>query len=129
VVDRVDDVSDNCGTVVHPRVRCRKLGTRGPDRVVGTRKRDVICGLGGGDTINGLEGNDAIDGGQGNDTVSGGPDRDRLFGGAGHDVLLARDGRTDTLDCGKDYDTALVDRFDRVARNCETVRRASRRRG
>jgi Tol biopolymer transport system component len=125
VVDHADDVS-RCGIVVFPSIHCARIGTRVNNHLVGTPGHDALCGLGGGDTIEGGAGADALDGGQGNDTVDGGPGRDRLFGGAGYDTVLARDGARDVVDCGKDVDTAVVDRLDQVAKNCENVLRKSR---
>jgi Tol biopolymer transport system component len=93
------------GTVKRLTNHCRIRGTRGADNLRGTSLRDVIFGLGGNDTIAGRGGNDD------------------LFGGPGDDVLLARDGRTDHLDCGPGRDRAVADRLDRVSRTCERVAR------
>ena len=40
---------------------------------------------------------------------SGGPGRDLLFGQDGNDTVLAKDGRTDSLDGGNGLDTAQRD--------------------
>ena len=40
------------------------------------------------------------------------------------DVVLARNGLRDTVACGRGYDVVSGDRLDRVARDCESVRRA-----
>ena len=72
------------------------------------------------------------------DTVFGGPDDDviyalaqadaaltggdTVFGGRGHDVIHVNDGESDTVDCGRDRDVAIVDLadLDHVS-NCEVV--------
>lgn len=93
------------GTVKRLTNRCRIAGTRRDDNLRGTSLRDILHGLGGDDRIAGRGGNDD------------------LFGGPGDDVLLARDGRTDHLDCGQGRDSVLADRLDRVSRSCERVSR------
>lgn len=123
VVDRSDQVA-NCESVVYPRVRCETITLDDNNKLIGTPGDDHLCGLDGNDTLEGLGGSDSLDGGPGNDTIDGGPGQDTLFGNLGHDVILARDGERDSIDCGKNYDTAIVDRFDRVARNCEHVLRS-----
>ena len=117
----------------------RKVGTSGPDTLNGTSKGDLLRGLGGGDQLFGRAGADCLDGGNGNDKLSGGSGNDRLNGGKGDDTLTggsgrdvlnggpgndtihAKDGKHDTIDCGKGkHDKAFVDSHDSV-RNCETV--------
>ena len=92
------------------------VGTAGADSLRGTPKRDVMHGKGGKDRLQGLAGNDLLNGNGGSD---------RLFGGAGNDRLEARDGRLDRLSCGRGLDTAVVDAADKVAADCEIVRRPS----
>ena len=94
------------GTFKRLTNRCRIAGTRGADNLRGTSLRDILHGLGGDDRIAGRGGNDD------------------LFGGPGDDSLLARDGRTDHLDCGPGRDSVVADRIDRVSRSCERVRRS-----
>ncbi|MDX6477340.1 MAG: hypothetical protein QOH95_2851, partial [Gaiellaceae bacterium] len=101
---------------------CTIAGTAGADRLVGTPRADRICGLPGADYLTGGAGNDTIDGGSGNDTIFGGPGRDRVDARDGRDVVFARDGSPDTIDCGAQYDVAVVDRFDRTS-HCERVLR------
>jgi Ca2+-binding RTX toxin-like protein len=105
--------------------RCVRNGTRRADRLNGTGARDGICGLAGNDRIKGLGGDDVLDGGTGNDTVTGGAGVDELVGGAGDDTINGRgDRKRDIVKCGSGkHDIALVDRLDKVARDCETVRR------
>ena len=115
-------------------------GTPGPDTLVGTGQNDTINGLAGDDTITGLAGNDKIDGGADDDTIqgdgvcppspnpyncqSGGAGKDKISGGAGNDTIAARDGSRDTIKCGSGrHDLVIADRRDRVASDCERVRR------
>ncbi len=89
-----------------------RIGTAGPDLLRGTAQADRLLGLGGNDRLLGLAGNDIVD---------GGPGRDQIVGGPGNDRIQARDGERDTVDCGPGKDTAIVDRIDRVSKNCESV--------
>jgi Ca2+-binding RTX toxin-like protein len=98
-------------------------GSGGADRLTGTAFADVLNGRGGNDTLNGGKGNDRLDGGAGNDTVIGGPGLDRLFGGVANDIVRAQDKQRDVIDCGAGRDQVYADRGDKVAKNCEVVRR------
>jgi hypothetical protein len=102
---------------------CTAVGTAGNDVLVGTARSDRLCGRPGADRLSGLQGDDLVDGGSGNDTLLGGAGRDRLVGGGGRDVIVARDGERDTIDCGTERDTALVDRLDVIVRGgrCDRV--------
>jgi hypothetical protein len=95
-----------------------RTGTARSDVLRGTPGRDVLRGLGGADRLYGLGGNDVLFAGRG---------RDRLFGGSGRDVMYTRDGARDTVSCGAGRDLVRADRLDRVARDCELVRRSGRR--
>lgn len=79
----------------------------------GTPGDNIICGRRGSDQINGLAGRDQISGGQGNDVLRGGP---------GNDVIVAGGG-ADFVECGPGIDRVTADAVDRVARDCERVRR------
>jgi Ca2+-binding RTX toxin-like protein len=83
-------------------------GDNGPDRLIGGPQDDVLRGLGGRDFLNGKG------------------DSDRMFGGRGADTIVARDGERDLVNCGRGRDTvrADADNEDRIANNCEVVRRA-----
>lgn len=105
---------NNETTILLRPFACSAVGTQESDTLTGTAGRDSLCGLDGADRLSGL---------QGRDLLRGGPGSDRLIGGAGNDTILARDGERDTIDCGPNTDTAIVDRLDRVARNCENVLR------
>jgi len=92
---------------------------------------DVLSGGPGADVLKGGPGLDQLRGGSGNDVLWGGADLDVLSGGPGDDRLVAWGDRGlgfggrsgDTVDCGAGHDFAFVDRNDRVAKNCEVVRR------
>jgi Ca2+-binding RTX toxin-like protein len=71
----------------------------------------------------GGSGPDVIRGRGGNDVIVGGRGRDTLEGGAGNDRINARDGAVDVVRCGTGRDVVIADRVDRVARDCEVVRR------
>jgi hypothetical protein len=83
-------------------------GGDGSDALTGNDRANVLSGDIGGDAS------------PGNDTIEGGGGADSLFGQGGNDQLRARDGVSETVDCGPGTDTAIVDTIDTV-RNCETV--------
>jgi uncharacterized repeat protein (TIGR01451 family) len=114
-----DDSTGVTGATVLP---CTIVGSWGADRLLGTSQNDRICGLPGPDWISGGAGDDYLNGGSGDDTIFGGEGHDTILGGGGRDVIFARDGRRDWIDCGTEYDIAVVDRLDHV-RNCERVLR------
>lgn len=78
----------------------------------GTAGKDTLRGTAASDTLNGKGGNDRLYGLGGSDTLIGGVGNDLLVGGAG----------ADTLRCGAGRDTAVRDRLDKVAKDCEVVR-------
>jgi Ca2+-binding RTX toxin-like protein len=89
---------------------------------------DFLSGGSGADELKGGPGPDVLRGDPGNDVLRGGSGVDTLTGGTGDDRLYAwgdggRGRSGDTVDCGPGHDIALVDRNDRVSRNCEVVRR------
>jgi Ca2+-binding RTX toxin-like protein len=91
----------------------------GNDFLSGGSGADELRGGPGPDVLRGDSGNDVLRGGAGVDTLAGGPGDDRLY--AWGDGRRGRSG--DTVDCGAGQDIAFVDRNDRVAKNCEVVRR------
>jgi len=126
---------DGIATVrVLARGNCANVqnGTNGADTLTGTFAGDRLRGRGGNDRLSGAAGNDCLDGGRGRDRLNGGSGKDLLVGGpgrnayaagAGNDTVRARNGRAETINCGKGRrDLAVVDRRDRV-RGCERVRR------
>jgi Ca2+-binding RTX toxin-like protein len=118
-------------------------GFGGADRVYGDAGPDEMAGTGGADRLYGGSGNDTLNGGgfafgkDKRDRIYGGPGNDKLtdfqngketagdryFGGSGRDRISDRDGNRDFIDCGKGRDTAVVDQRDKVAGNCERVKR------
>ena len=98
-------------------------GGGGDDCLSGDAGNDDLSGDGGNDDVTGGAGNDKISGGAGSDDLAGGAGTDTVSGGAGADTINTRGGGRDTVDCGSGRDTVLVDKTDKVARNCEVVRR------
>jgi Tol biopolymer transport system component len=107
-------------TIAMSVLNCTLVGTWGADTLDGTPGRDRICGLPGADRIDGGKGADYLDAGNGNDTIVGGPGRDTVIARGGRDVIYARDGALDWIDCGTEYDIAIVDRIDHT-HHCEKV--------
>ncbi|MDQ3670039.1 MAG: sulfatase-like hydrolase/transferase [Actinomycetota bacterium] len=122
----------------HDRISSGSEGDRvsageGDDVIWAGHGDDVVWGGTGMDTIEGGQGNDRLIGGLGNDHLISGLGNDRLVGGlgndrleagSGHDGIYSRDGYADIVTCGPGRDTAYVDGRDRVAGDCESVRRA-----
>ena len=98
-------------------------GGRGTDELVGGSGRDELVGGSGNDNLQGGSGDDRLDGGSGTDRLTGGSGRDTIRGGSGRDTISARGGGRDTIDCGSGRDTVSADKSDKVATNCEVVRR------
>jgi Ca2+-binding RTX toxin-like protein len=100
-----------------------QIGGAEPDRLTGLSLGDWLRGLGGNDTLAGRAGDDCLSGGAGNDALNGGPGNDRFDAGPGDDTVNARDGRSETVNCGPGrQDRVIADRTDRLV-GCETVRR------
>jgi peroxidase len=108
-----------------------KLG-RGPARFRGTRLSDEILGFSGPDRIRSGSGDDVVRGGRGKDVIAAGSGSDKVWGGkdsdriralGGGDWIDVRDGARDWVNCGKGQDAVMADGMDRVAANCETVKR------
>jgi Tol biopolymer transport system component len=123
--DVVDSVARDCDVVLRTTADDYIRGTYGADTIDSGPGNDYVLAGSGNDHVDGGTGNDFLVGDWGDDRVIGGPGHDRLLGGPGADVLDARDGRRDLVDCGGREDTALVDRYDVVASNCERVRRTA----
>jgi Ca2+-binding RTX toxin-like protein len=131
--------------------RCTFAGSGRDDILRGTPFRDFMHGFGGADYLFGLGGPDVLRGDSGNDQLNGGPGADALIDGPGEDVLNGGDGNDrliaegrghdrilggggadliesdnrwrDVISCGPGVDSVLADKLDRVARDCERVRR------
>jgi Ca2+-binding RTX toxin-like protein len=97
------------------------LGERGSDRVVGEEGRDLLDGGRGSDRIVGEEGSDWLVDGPFGDTSKD----DTLSGGDGNDVFFVDNGppTRDIVSCGGGFDRLAADTKDRVAADCEKVRR------
>jgi Ca2+-binding RTX toxin-like protein len=109
--------------VVGDSGRDRISGNSGNDRLKGSSSNDRLSGGSGRDSVNGGSGNDSIKGDSGGDRLNGSSGRDRISGGSGNDRISARDRRRDRISCGSGRDSVSADRGDRVARDCERVRR------
>ena len=109
---------------VPPARGTTRAGTARAETIRGTTGPDLLRGLGGNDRLFGGLGSDRLFGGVGNDRLEGGRHRDVLDGGAGRDTIVARDKWVDTIRCGAGRDVVTADRNDKVAKDCETVRRA-----
>ncbi|MGH2947940.1 MAG: Ig-like domain-containing protein [Solirubrobacteraceae bacterium] len=116
-------------------------GGKGPDHLRGSSGNDRLFGNTGRDLLDGGSNRDVLRGGKGRDRLRGGTGRDRLFGGAkgdrleggdgrnvlsggrGKDRIFAVNGKRDTIRCGPGRDRVQADRVDRVAGDCQRVRR------
>jgi Ca2+-binding RTX toxin-like protein len=103
----------------------RLFGGPGRDRLIGAQGNDGLQGRGGNDRLSGGRGPDRVNGGGGNDRISVGGATNRASGGAGNDRISARNGKRDKINCGGGRDVVRADANDRVAGNCEDVRRGS----
>ncbi len=101
---------------------CIDLG-RGNDRGQGGRGKDRLRGRQGSDRLRGGASADVLIGDAGNDHLDGQSAKDRISAGPGNDRISARDGQRDRISCGPGRDSVTADRLDRVARDCERVRR------
>jgi Ca2+-binding RTX toxin-like protein len=119
-----------------PGPACEKDNVRGDvEDLIGGDSRDVFIGnskandfIGGlgNDRLTGGAGPDALDGEDGRDRLTGGRGIDSLTGGAGSDQLASRDKSRDEVSCGSSVDQVRADRRDRIARDCDRVRRRRR---
>ena len=101
----------------------RVAGNDGDDRVRGGDGNDRLSGGNGDDRIQGKGGRDKISGGGGDDVLRAGQRPDRVSGGAGNDTIETVGGGADVVNCGSGKDTVRAGRSDRVAKNCEKVKR------
>ncbi len=98
-------------------------GGGGSDELRGHAGADRLYGRGGNDLIIGGPGDDVLSGGDHTDKLIGGPGKDRFMGGSGPDKITSRDGVGEVVTCGGGTDLVIADKLDRVARDCERVRR------
>jgi hypothetical protein len=103
--------------------RDRMSGHGNADRLFGNGGRDRVAGNAGRDRLFGNQGNDRLLGGGARDRLRGGPGRNVYSAGAGADRVFARNDRRDRIRCGKGRDRVVADQNDRVAGDCERVRR------
>ena len=96
------------------------------DQVLGGSGRDYIYGGGGGDSLFGGPDRDEVRGGAGRDRIRPGGGLDNVFGGPGNDLLLSRDRRIESVDCGGGADRVLPDPLEQLT-GCE--RNLARQRG
>jgi Ca2+-binding RTX toxin-like protein len=110
----------------------RIRAVQGRDGVQGRAGADCLSGGAGGDRLSGENGNDRLFGGARGDRLFGGNGRDRLAGnagrnryngGPGNDRISARNRNVDRIRCGSGRDRVSADARDRVAGDCEVVRR------
>ena len=101
----------------------RLHGGDGDDTIAGRKGHDTIWGDAGNDRITGDRGRDRILGGAGNDTIYGNYDADTIEGGSGNDRINVVHGGNDVVACGPGSDVVFADPRDRVAGDCESVRR------
>jgi LmbE family N-acetylglucosaminyl deacetylase/Ca2+-binding RTX toxin-like protein len=112
------------GATGHDRIRGGSgrgtlRGGPGNDRIDGGSSKDVINANSGNDRVNAGAGNDVIFGQEGVDRITGGKGRDSIESGSGNDRIWVKDGRRDTVDCGRGRDTVVSrDRMDKLT-NCE----------
>jgi Ca2+-binding RTX toxin-like protein len=110
-------------TVIGGAAADRLQAGTGADLIVGGPGRDLLDSDRGSDRLRGGPGNDLLDAGGGPDRLKGGSGRDTYEAGPGRDKIKARDGKREKIDCGPGVDRVSADRKDRVARNCERVRK------
>ena len=92
------------------------------ENVIGGSSSDTITGSNAANAISGRDGADHLIGGGGGDHLTGGTSADTLEGEAGKDELNSRgDNSSDTDNCGTEGDVAIVDLFDVVNPDCETL--------
>jgi dipeptidyl aminopeptidase/acylaminoacyl peptidase len=104
--------------------RDRIYGLAGPDRLSGDLSRDYLDGGPGADFLNGGRSDDVVLGRDGNDHIrTDDRGRDRVFGGSGNDLIESAGGSRDVIFCGAGRDTVIGDGLDRIAADCERVRR------
>jgi endoglycosylceramidase len=104
---------DRCAMVVRAKTkskRTRLTGSVAGERLIGTSGPDRLKGRGGDDCVNGKSGRDFLSGGAGDDTLKPGGGADKVKCGKGGDVVLG------------------ADRRDRIAKDCEKVKRGKRMR-
>jgi hypothetical protein len=121
--DRIDATA--LRDVIFPRAGDDRIRTReGDDRIDASYGRDYVEAGAGNDIVFTHGNDDVIKGGPGRDHLYPGNGEDRAEGGRGRDwIVVAGDRRVDRVRCGPGKDAVIADAVDRIARDCETVRR------
>ncbi|MDX6607054.1 MAG: hypothetical protein QOD14_1594 [Solirubrobacterales bacterium] len=70
-----------------------------------------------------------IAGSDGPDQITGTPGDDKIKARGGNDRISVRGGGSDTVKCGAGADIVKADRTDKIAKNCEKVRRPKSKKG
>jgi Ca2+-binding RTX toxin-like protein len=99
------------------------LGSQFSDSLIGSKFANQLEGGTGKDRLRGMGGADGLIGGRSADFLAAGGGKDTLDSGAGPDRLLARGGGADDLSCGSSVDKGTADRSDRLAGDCDRVKR------
>lgn len=111
--DGDDDLSAGAATVP-----VRLEGGPGGDRLEANSVATTLVGDSGNDQLIGGNAGDSLDGGGGNDSLLPDDGADTVLAGAGVDSISSQDGVVDTIDCGGNRDSLLVDLNDSLA-NCD----------
>jgi Tol biopolymer transport system component len=93
------------------------------DELLFTPSRCVTSDSGNGGRIYGTRFADQLCGRRGADVIRPGQGKDRVSAGAGADVIYAVDRARDVISCGRGRDLVIANRKDKVAGDCERVRR------
>ena len=99
------------------------LGSAFADVLAGSRRANELIGFEGDDRLVGKGGADALLGDEGDDKLLLGGGRDLAEGAAGADRITSRDKLPDEVLCGSATDRVKADRRDRIAADCDRVRR------
>jgi Ca2+-binding RTX toxin-like protein len=101
----------------------RGSGGSGNDSLTGAAGKDTLSGDAGNDSLNGGAGDDVLGGGAGNDQIVAGKGKNKVSGGSGNDTINTKNGKRDTVDCGRGKkDKLRADKLDKV-KGCEKVTR------
>ena len=111
--DGDDDLRAGAATVP-----VRLEGGPGGDRLEANSLATTLLGDSGNDQLIGGNAADLLDGGSGNDSLLPDDGADTVLAGVGVDSISSQDGVVDTIDCGGNRDSLLVDLNDSLA-NCD----------
>jgi Ca2+-binding RTX toxin-like protein len=108
----LDNVNDDGQTGERDNVRSNV------ENFIGGSGVDTVFSLGAFSRLEGRGGNDKLFGGFGPDTLIGGAGSDLLDAGSHVDNVQARDGETDDINCGSEFDTISKDSFEASVVDC-----------